>query len=260
MINCSTYLFGMTSDGYFQYPMDSLKTQLQILAKNFNSESQIAVYRESNLMYYAYMRRMAGREVDSYMGICVLINGMATYNLASLFRMFESVYQGVVIEGKVLTVNNAGATHFLKITNRSLLSEHNRVSEVIKKSISDGENYFEEMPPINYSSYIDDYQVVSLTDGERKIRSKIEDNNIVYIIKNRGISNSAFNGMTLKIKQLSEELELQQAMSAELSQKLRQVKNRDFMANLSLYLLILLACIVIVFIYMYKHQLITINF
>ena len=66
--------------------------------------------------------------------------------------------------------------------------------------------------------------------------------------------------MTLKIKQLSEELELQRAMSAELSQKLRQVKNRDFMANLSLYLVILLACIVIVFIYMYKHQLITINF
>ena len=66
--------------------------------------------------------------------------------------------------------------------------------------------------------------------------------------------------MTLKIKQLSEELELQRAMSAELSQKLKQVKNRDFMANLSLYMLILLVCIVIVFIYMYKHQLITINF
>ena len=151
--------------------MDSLKTQLQTLAKEINSESQIAVYRELNLMYYAYMRRMAGREADSYMGICVLINGMATYNLSSMFRMFESV----------LAVNNAGAIHFLKITNRSLLSEHNRVSEIIKKSISEGENYFEEMPPINYSSYFDDYQVVLLTDGERKIRSKIEDNNIVYI-------------------------------------------------------------------------------
>lgn len=259
MINCSTYLFGMTSNGYFQYPMDFLKTRLQILAKNFNSESQIAVYRESNLMYYAYMRQVSWKEVDSYIGICVVVNGKATYNLASLFRMFESVYQGMVIEGKVLTVNNDGATHFLKIINSSLLSEYDRISEVIKKSIADGENYFEEMPPINYSYYIDDYQVVPLTDGALKIRSKIEDNNIVYVIKNNGINNSAFNGMTLKIKQLSEELELQRAMSAELSHKLRQVKNRNFIANLSLYLIIFLSCIVIVFIYMYMNQLITIN-
>lgn len=260
MVNSSTYFFGTTSDGYFQYPMDSLKMQLQILAKNINAESQIAVYREPNLMYYAYMRRIVDGKADTYIGVCVLINGMATYNIASLFRMFESVYQGMVIEGKVLTVNDAGATHFLKMTNRTLLSEHNRISEIIKKSISDGENYFEEMPPINYSSNIDDYQVLSLIDGERKIRSKIDENNIVYIVKNRSISNSAFNGMTLKIKQLSEELKLQRAVSADLSQKLKQVKNREFMANLSVYMFFLFVCIVIVFIYMYRHQLITINF
>lgn len=258
MINCSTYIFGTTSDGYFQYPMDSLKTQLQPLANNFKSESQIAVFREPNLMYYAYMRRVVEKDNNLYFGICISINSMATYNLSWLFRLFESAYQEIVIEGNVLTVNNEGLIHFLKIANSSLLYEHDLISKRIKSDISDGEKYFEAMPPVNYSSYVG-FQEASLSDGVQIIMGKITINNMVYVVKNDNIGTPAFNGLILKIQQLSEELKLQRTLSADRPQKSKQVKAQKFMASLSFLLLFLLVCLTIGFIYMYTHQLITLN-
>lgn len=258
MINFSIYFFGNSPAGYFQFPLDSLHCRLQSLSSHFDAESQIATYREQNLMYYAYMRRVTAR--DSYFGICLLINGMATYNFSSLFRMFESIIQDLAIEGKTLAITKDGTLEIVKPTSMSLRNEQNRISEILKHMISEGEKYFEEMPPINYASSTDDWHAVSVNDSEDKIRSTIEDNNTVYVIKNRGLCSPAFNGLALRIEQLNEELELQKTLTANLEKKLLQYKNNYTFAQIGKILTLLFATSALAVIYMIKNQLIQLNF
>ena len=93
MINCSTYYFEDLKRGYYQYPLDSFNAQFKSYLDHFNSDSQIVVHRHPNLMFYTYMRKLSINNVKGSFGISIVINGLETSSIKSLFRLFERVFQ-----------------------------------------------------------------------------------------------------------------------------------------------------------------------
>lgn len=73
-MNNSTYLFGLIGGRFYQMPHDYLNSVLSNLPKKKSfKQSQIVVHRDSNLMYYCYIRQLSAKD---YLGICVLVNGI----------------------------------------------------------------------------------------------------------------------------------------------------------------------------------------
>ena len=86
-MNNSTYLFGLIGGRFYQMPHDYLNSVLSNLPKKKSfKQSQIVVHRDSNLMYYCYIRQLSDKD---YLGICVLV--INTFNvdnvLLSIFNI-----------------------------------------------------------------------------------------------------------------------------------------------------------------------------
>ena len=84
-MNNSTYLFGSIGGRFYQMPHDYLNSVLSDLPKKKSfKQSQIVVHRDSNLMYYCYIRQLSAKD---YLGICVLVNDLKSVLLLWLWMV-----------------------------------------------------------------------------------------------------------------------------------------------------------------------------
>lgn len=86
-MNISVYLFGEFSTGYSQYPIDYTSSIFHSFSNKAKSNTQIAIHRDRDLMYYAYVRKM---ENGKNFGICCVLNGMMLTQVDGLFNLFET--------------------------------------------------------------------------------------------------------------------------------------------------------------------------
>ena len=206
MINCSTYFFERLKRGYYQYPLDSHSEQFKSYQENFNSDSQIVVHRQPNLMYYTYMRKLSIDGGNSCFGISIVINGLETSSIKSLFRLFERVFQIIVSEGIILTINDCGDIVPQAASFISFAKHFDQLSGKISEYVNEGHNSFIQLRPVNYSASYNDYDCISLAEGDVKIKDRLSQFNVLYITKNNDTASPELNGLAVRIENLSGQL------------------------------------------------------
>ena len=132
MINCSTYFFEATRRGYSQYPQDYAEAIFRSYRDLFTSDAQLVAHRRPTLKYYTYMKRLPGDAGESFFGITVVINGLETTSIKSLFKLFERTFHQIVSEGEILTINTEGAIASKDIVFGDFAGTFRRLANSIK--------------------------------------------------------------------------------------------------------------------------------
>ena len=106
-MNCTVYLFGEFGLGYTQYPQDGAEDIFRHIASRAEAQTQIAIHRDGNLMYYVYLRRLDEGE-GHYIGYGFRVEGLLFRDLSPLFDLFGSTFENIVIADRLLTLNSRG--------------------------------------------------------------------------------------------------------------------------------------------------------
>lgn len=215
MINCSSYFFEETKRGYFQYPQDYAADIFKQYRYNCEADAFIVAHRQPSLMYYTYIKRLSEDNEDSYFGISVVLNGLETTNIKSLFRLFEKIFQQIVFESEILTIEE-GLIMPKDIEFSSFANTFNRLSTDIKRCFEDGEEYFSSMSPFIYSVSEDDFATISIDGKESDFSRILTIHNKMFVTKKNKTTSSGLNGLAVKIENLSEQVEWLKQRNAEL--------------------------------------------
>lgn len=259
MINCSTYYFEGLKRGYLQYPYDSHDEQFKSYQEHFNSDSQIVVHRQPNLMYYTYMRKLSIDGGNASFGISIVVNGLETSSIKSLFRLFERVFQSIVSEGIILTINSNGDIIPKDVPFSSLAKHFDQLSAMISGYINEGHSSFEPMRPVNYSASYSDYDCISLAEGDTKIKERLYQFNILYITKNNETASPELNGLAVRIEHLSEQLEYLNERNQELEKQLSGGQSANGWKSFAISLLVVIVVLIFGIMYCANCGLITFN-
>lgn len=106
-MNCTVYLFGEFGLGYTQYPQDGAEDIFRHIASHAEAQTQIAIHRDGNLMYYVYLRRLDEGE-GHFIGYGFRVDGLLFRDLSPLFDLFGSTFENIVIADRLLTLNSRG--------------------------------------------------------------------------------------------------------------------------------------------------------
>ena len=257
-INCSTYFFEESKRGYSQYPHDYTEDIFKSYREHFDTNAQIVAHRRPNLMHYTYMKKLFDDGGEAYFGISVVINGLETKSFKSLFKLFETVFQQIVSESEILTINSEGAIVPKDIIFSSYAKTFNRLSSTIKKYIDEGESYFSPMLPVVYSAAEDDYAIISINEKEDAFRQNLTIYNKLFITKNCKTTSAELNGLAVIIENLSEQVEYLKKRNAELENKCKGRSNLGWKA-LAISSLTILIVLALIFIYCVACGLISFN-
>ena len=257
-INCSSYFFEESKRGYSQYPHDYAEDIFKSYRKHFDADAQIVAHRRPNLMSYTYMKKLSDDGGEAYFGISVVINGLETKSIKSLFKLFEKVFQQIVSEGEILTINSEGTIVPKGIVFSSYAKTFNRLSSTIKKHIDEGESFFSLMLPVVYSASEDDYAIISINEKEDVFRQNLMIYNKLFITKNFNTTSAELNGLAVKIENLSEQVEYLKKRNAELENKCKGRSNLGWKA-LAISSLTILIVLALIFVYCVACELISFN-
>ena len=152
------------------------------------------------------MRKVANDE-SSFLGISIIINGLETHNIGALFRLFEKIFEKIVVEEKIIYFNNEGIIVFkdIDLSDKAIYLES--ITTLIKQYINQGDSNFIQILPLNYDISIDDSVSISITDGDLAIRDCIRDNNFIFVTKGSKIISADLNGLRVRLVHLNEQIE-----------------------------------------------------
>lgn len=259
MINCSTYFFENLKSGYHQYPDDFYSEQFKIYKEHFDTDAQLVIHRQSNLLYYTYMRKLSSGRAQECFGMSVIINGIETSNIKSLFKLFERIFQEIVSDGVILAINTEGDIIAKDVPFASYAKHFAHFSQKISEYINVGSHTFSQMLPVNYSSSTTDYGVVSLLEGDAKLKESLRQYNLIYITKDSENSSIVLNGLAVRIEHLTQQLEYFKERNNELQKKVAGNSIVNRWKSVSIALLIFIIIIVIAALYCVGSGILTFN-
>lgn len=179
-MNFSFYIFG-TPSGYNQYPADQNTAYFNDIALSNNTESQLTVKRDGQLVYYVYSRRLQENS-RNFLGFCLVFNGVYHRAHKKLFELFESAYFDIQLKGELLKFHK-GKSNF--VVNKFVEKAHEveRIRAFLKNQL---ENDFTDISAAfkfgtgaktiairereqDILSAIAAYEVVHLTNDEKAL-------------------------------------------------------------------------------------------
>lgn len=107
-MNFRLYIFGESS-GYKQYPDDSIN--FKSYYENQQSTSLLHIKRKADLAYYIYTQRI-DKSKKSFLGFCLVFNGVYIKDIKSAITLFEKAYSDCVLSGKLFKINQTGQIGF----------------------------------------------------------------------------------------------------------------------------------------------------
>ncbi len=189
-MNLSVYLFGELGNGYTQYPSDYTSTIFNDFYKNAKSNTQIAIHREGNLMYYGYIRKLEQRH---YIGLCVVLNDLCIPVIDKLFPLYETIISDLVTNGLLIHFNENGDI----VSNVSKLhldlDEVNTVSEYLRMRFNSLESYAKPLPSLNYGVSKDSVRDFTLDNKLSDIVDSSFTNGYTFVYKNKDYNTRLLN-------------------------------------------------------------------
>lgn len=218
-----SYIFCNGSNGYKQYPNDHSEKFLKRFCAESKSSHQIAVYRDGNLMYYAYSYRKSERELY---GLCVVC-GELCVKLQSLYEYFQNVLNNAAQKGVLYKFDESGD---IKLKCTDFITEKGETEELFRdiKAGLDTRRFWEALPSEDYSIPLDAKIVFSFNeDDHAKIVDATKHYHYIFVTLDNPIPSSF--SMTVKRLnaekvQLQNELETQHKKVQELSRQKKQYK------------------------------------
>lgn len=218
-----SYIFCNSGGGYQQYPKDYSEKFLKRFCAESMSPHQIAVYRDGNLMYYAYSIRKSERELY---GLCVVC-GELCIKLQSLFEYFQEVLNDEARKGVLFRFDDSGQ---IKLNVVGFISEKGETEEMFRciKDDLDRKRIWEPLPSEDYSIPLDTRIVFSFKeDAQEKIVDALRHYHNVFVTLENQIPTSyaaTVKRLNLEKIQLQEKSETLQEEIQELSRQKKQYK------------------------------------
>ncbi|MBQ0142547.1 MAG: hypothetical protein KBT06_07100 [Prevotellaceae bacterium] len=226
-MNSSVYIYGDLSNGYTQYPDEDHSSAIfQKFYTQSKSTTQIAIYRDGNLMYYAYLRKL---EHNKYIGLCVLLNGIMITRFESLFSLFEGVISNLVTNGYLIKFDERGN---LTANTNKLYMNHEEI-DLVTTSLKAGFNNLEasakRLPPINYAVNNTSVKNFSVEDSEDDILQSSYTNGYTYIYKSKNYNTAAidsYRGVLSRVSKQNDQLKKENADLIASNEKIKKQKKQ----------------------------------
>jgi hypothetical protein len=221
-MNLSVYIFGEFEGGYNQYPTDYTNDYFKEFYRRAKAPTQIAIHREGDVMYYAYIRKL---EDDKYLGICAVVNGLLFKHIDKMFSVFENLFTGLVERGDLVEFNEKGSITtrvkrlYMNTEQISLLAEAIRISFEKMETV--------KLPPINYGRSKDSVKNFTLKDDLNEISRATSDYAYTYVYKQEGYNTETLNSYSKILGRVIEEKEALERRCVDLSSQLRKAKNEQ---------------------------------
>lgn len=221
-MNSSVYIFGNLSSGYTQYPDEkSTSSIFQKFYTKAKATTQIAIRRDGNLMYYAYIRKL---EQGKYIGLCVLLNGAALTKFEGLFSLFENVISNLVTKGYLIKYNDSG--NLIANTEHLYMNreEIDLVAESLKGGFDSMQSTAMKLPPVNYAISSESVKEFVVEDDAKEILKSSYTNGYTYIYKSKGFNTALMNSYQGVLSRVSRERDELKSRNVNLSLQLSKVK------------------------------------
>lgn len=225
-MNVTIYLFGKFKSGYSQYPNDHTVSIFQTFANKAKEQTQIAIHRDGNLMYYAYIRKL---EEDKYIGFCFVLNDLYLLRLNSLFEVFENKVSALVSDGMLIQFDEKG--DIIPNVNKLYLNAEqvNMVSEMLRKAIAKFKRYSVPLPPVSFAVVKDTSKDFFVDSNPSDVIASSYTNGYTYIYKSSRYNTSFLNTYNAILRKSYEEkqalrnqmLEMEMAYAESSGQKKR---------------------------------------
>ena len=222
-MNISVYLFGEFSSGYSQYPIDYTSSIFQDFRHNSKANTQIAIHRDRDLMYYAYLRKM---ENGKDFGICCVLNGMMLTQVDGLFKLFETAMSMQIARGTYVRFADDGTITTGDSATASK-EEYNLLADYLRNQLEKIQTT--SLPPVSYSNANTSVKDFTIDDPNNDIVKSSSVYSYTYIYKSKGYDTAqtnSYKGIIAKQKRPNVEL---QKRCGDLSVKLakEKVKQRN---------------------------------
>lgn len=238
-MNSSVYIFGNLSSGYTQYPdEESTSSIFQKFYIRAKATTQIAIRRDGNLIYYAYIRKL---EQGKYIGLCVLLNGAALTKFEGLFSLFENVISNLVTKGYLIKYNDSG--NLIANTEHLYMNQEeiDLVAESLKGGFDSMQSTAMKLPPVNYAISSESVKEFVVEDNAKEILKSSYTNDYTYIYKSKGFNTALMNsyqGVLSKISKENTSLKKENSYLKEENRKIRQQKKQ--------FLYVIILCIAVI--------------
>jgi len=221
-MNSSVYIFGNLSKGYTQYPDENFSAAIfQKFYTKAKATTQIAIHRDGNLMYYAYIRAL---EQGKYIGLCVLLNNVVITKFDGIFSLFENVISNLVTKGYLIKFSERGDL----IPNSDKLwmniEEVDLVTESLRAGFDNLQASARKLPPVNYSTSNESTKEFSVEDSNEEILDSSYNNGFTYIYKTKNYNTVQLNSYKGVLSRVSKERDELKSNCVNLSSQLAKAK------------------------------------
>lgn len=226
MNNINIYLFGVLKNGYVQSVDDYTRPILEEFVRETKAPTQLFVRRKDQLIYYGYVRRLdaAGR----YLGLCVEANDWLITHLPKLFSIFESAVEQILLEGKIVALDDAMRTF-------PCVADFSGVSSEVEMTVSRVRGLFSSFPvdkglPFASTNVAhDSIRKLSLDTSEEEVKASFVRNGLTIVFKHEDYEGEMLSKYRRQIEALQHNLERKSSEAAVLHQALirsaQEVKN-----------------------------------
>ncbi len=227
-MNVSVYLFGEFNSGYSQYPDDYTSSIFQKFSANVKSTTQIAIHRDGNLMYYAYIRKL---QQDRYIGLCVVLNALMLVRIDGLFSLFENTIFYLATNGKLVRFNRRDDL-VTSMENLYLNKEDiEPLTEFLRAGFSRLEHDCTSLPAVSYGTSKDSCKDFVVDDDQDEIIKSSYTNGYTFIYKFKGFNIAQFNSYKEGMSKLYKEKQ-------ELQRQLDDLKEEVFALKTILFIVL----------------------
>lgn len=240
-MNNSVYIFGNLSKGYTQYPDENFSAAIfQKFYTKVKATTQIAIHRDGNLMYYAYIRCI---EQGKYIGLCVVLNNLMITKFDGIFSLYENVISNLVSKGHLIKFNERG--DLVPNTEKLYMNveEVDLVTESLKAGFDNLVSTARTLPPVNYSTSSDSTKDFSVEDSEEDILKSSYNNGFTYIYKSKNFNTVQLNSYKGVLSRISKERDKLKSecvrLSSQLAKAKAQQRNMKWISILGAIILIL---------------------
>ncbi len=182
-------MFSQVSGSYQQYTADHSDAFLKRLCKECLSSNQIAIHRDGNLMYYAYIYKASESEIY---GLCIVC-GEICLNIRWLYDFFQKAIEGTAYKGILFRYDEEGRICKNVDSFAKEVAEIDSLFREVREYINGQQLYWEALPPEDFSVPLE--SKISLTFSEND-KEKITDairhyHNVVVTMENTAPSSFA---------------------------------------------------------------------
>lgn len=160
-----SYLFAQTAGVYQQFVSEShTESYLRSVCKQCKTDNQIAIHRDGNLMYYAYVHRISLAEAY---GLCVVC-GEVCLNIQEVFDYFQKVIEYQAQKGVLFRYDEKGIIRKNVASFASEPAEIDSMFRDMKQYLENRPSLWEKLPAEDLSVPMTSSITLSLADDDKK--------------------------------------------------------------------------------------------